>query len=302
MPPTIHGTGLFSARESSVTIRPAACATGLRFIVDGTPIPARVAHVTGDVSWVGGGVPPGFPVRNTTLRAGEPARFATTTEHVLSALAGMGIWHADIHLTGVEVPIMDGSAVAFAEAAALLGTGLPTQPLALTRHVEVRDERGAASIVAQPLAPGERPTYTYIIDYGPHSPIKPHTASWDLSPGPYLREFAPARTFSLLPEVEAAQRAGLFRHLTPRDMLVIGTNGLPIDNAWRFPDPDSLSTEPARHKLLDLIGDLALLGAPLHARVVATRSGHALTHQFCRAVLDATGGVRNPETSTPIRA
>lgn len=281
MPPALHGTGLFSAKPAAVAFVPAACATGVRFVVNGGFVPALVDRVTGDTSW--SGLPAGFPVRNTTL-CGTQSRVVATTEHVMSALAGLGLWHVDVHLEGVECPILDGSAAGFVDALREVPAGAPMPPLLLTRRVEVKDDRGA-SIVAEPLGDGELARYTYELDYGAASPVRPQAASWDLSRSTYIHDVAPARTFSLLAEVEAARRAGLFAHLTPRDMLVVGDDGRPIDNAWRFPDAGCVSTEPARHKLLDLIGDLALLGRPLHARVVARRSGHALTHQFCRAVL-----------------
>ncbi|HEX2839250.1 MAG TPA: UDP-3-O-acyl-N-acetylglucosamine deacetylase [Phycisphaerales bacterium] len=287
MPPALHGTGLFSAKPAAVTFVPAACATGLRFVVDGAVVPALVDHVTTDTSW--SGLPAGFPVRNTTLRSGNAARPVATTEHVMSALAGLGLWHMDVHLDGVECPILDGSAAGLVDALGSFPASVPTPPLVLTRRVEVRDDRGA-SIVGEPLGKGERARYTYELEYGATSPVRPQAASWDLSRSTYISDVAPARTFSLLAEVEAARRAGLFAHLTPRDMLVVGDDGQPIDNEWRFPDAECVSTEPARHKLLDLIGDLALLGRPLHARVVARRSGHALTHQFCRAVLASETG------------
>jgi len=286
MPPALHGTGLFSAKSAAVTFVPAACATGLRFFVDGAVVPALMDHVTNDTSW--SGLPAGFPVRNTTL-SGMQSRVVATTEHVMSALAGLGLWHVDVHLEGAECPILDGSAAGFVDVLRAVPAGAPVPPMLLTRRVEVRDDRGA-SIVGEPLSGGERARYTYELDYGATSPVRPQAASWDLSRSAYINDVAPARTVSLLAEVEGARRAGLFAHLTPRDMLVVGDDGQPIDNEWRFPDAECVSTEPARHKLLDLIGDLALLGRPLHAQVVARRSGHALTHQFCRAVLASETG------------
>jgi len=147
----------------------------------------------------------------------------------------------------------------------------------LREPVEVR--AGEALIRATPLAPGEPLEYTYQLDYGPASPLPAQQASWRGDPHDFEATIAPARTFSLQREAEMAQSLGLFRHLSPEDLVVVGDDGTPISNAWRF------EHEPARHKLLDLIGDLALLGRPLHTRVVATRSGHALTHEFCRRVL-----------------
>ncbi|MFO0832473.1 MAG: UDP-3-O-acyl-N-acetylglucosamine deacetylase [Phycisphaerales bacterium] len=285
MTPWVQGTGLFSAKPASLRVSAPRGATGVRFHCAGAVIPARVEHVSTDASWAG--LPPAFPVRNTTLALGGTV--AATVEHALSALAGLGIWHADVFLEGVEAPILDGSAAGFASAWEGLGCAYEVTPLVLTRRVEVRDEKSGSWIVAEPLGSGEGAVYTYELDYGPASPVRAQRAAWDLSARSYTTDVAPARTFSLLHEVEAARRAGLFGHLTTREMLVVGADGQPIDNAWRFPDPASLSTEPARHKLLDLIGDLALLGRPLHARVTARRSGHAMTHQFCRAVLGSGG-------------
>jgi UDP-3-O-acyl-N-acetylglucosamine deacetylase len=93
----------------------------------------------------------------------------------------------------------------------------------------------------------------------------------------YMRDVAPARTFSTLEEAQGARKMGLFGHLTPREMLVIGPSG-PVENTLRF------ENEPARHKLLDLIGDLSLCGRPINGRVIAERSGHALNHEAARVL------------------
>lgn len=292
----VAGTGLFSGRAAAVRIEPSGGPTGIRFHVGGVVVPATIDHVTSDASW--SGLPAGFPIRNTTLRGATA--FVATTEHLLSAFAGCGVWHADVHLDGVEVPILDGSAFSFVEAIKgeqRRACAAPA-PITLPRRVHVDDVRSGASITAESLAPGEQPSYTYHFDYGASSSIPAHSASWDLAPEAYANDIAPARTFSFVHEVEAARKAGLFAHLSPRDMLVVGRNGHPVENAWRFPDPTCITTEPARHKLLDLIGDLALLGRPLNARVVASRSGHTLTHQFCRAVVETL----RTETTHSVRA
>jgi UDP-3-O-acyl-N-acetylglucosamine deacetylase len=138
-------------------------------------------------------------------------------------------------------------------------------------------------VISPRRAPGC--SYTYELDYGPPTPgvfaLGQQRATWDGSATQYASEVAPARTYCLEQEAMVMRSMGLFAHLTPREMLVLGTSG-PIDNALRFDD------EPARHKLLDLIGDLALIGAPLQADVVATRSGHALAHEAARAVLGSS--------------
>jgi UDP-3-O-[3-hydroxymyristoyl] N-acetylglucosamine deacetylase/3-hydroxyacyl-[acyl-carrier-protein] dehydratase len=119
----------------------------------------------------------------------------------------------------------------------------------------------------------------YDLDYGPNSAIGRQLAVYDSAKQRYARDIAPARTFVLEAEAVALRAAGLGLHLTPRDVLVIGDEGPLGGNAYRFPD------EPGRHKVLDLIGDLSLLGAPIQGRVLAYKSGHALNQQLARALL-----------------
>lgn len=235
-----------------------------------------IATVTTETGW--SGLPAGVPVRNTTVS--DQGLIVATVEHLMSAFAGLGIWDAMIELTGSEIPILDGSAQDFVEKLA----AWPVKPVPstmLNEQIEVRDERTGAWIRATPIAADAPRRYRYELDYGPTSPVKAQTFTWNGSRDAYIREIAPARTFSLLTEAKAAQAMGLFRNFTPRTMLVVGDDGLPVENAWRFPD------EPARHKLLDLIGDLALLGSPLHADVVAHKAGHAMTHELCRQIAAA---------------
>jgi UDP-3-O-acyl-N-acetylglucosamine deacetylase len=290
----IAGLGLFSGKRASVSITPGASPGHINFKSEGPhPRPfagVDVRAVTNDTAW--SGLPTGVPIRNTTLNASgppapdqplpDPQRFVVATvEHILAALAGLGIHEACVTIEGPEVPILDGSAKPFVDLLrpALKPAPLSVQPIVLESTVEVRD--GEASIVATPSDGAEEFSYTYKLDYGPASPLRPQSATWRGSVTEFANLIAPARTFSLRAEAQAAQRMGLFPHLTARDMLVIGDDGQPIDNQWR------MENEPARHKLLDLVGDLALLRRPLIAHVVATRSGHRLTHEFCRAVLRA---------------
>ena len=268
------GPGLFTGIDGRIEVGPPGQRLALRRGI-------TVASV--DVSLVNSaptlpGVPAGFPVRNTTLQLSPQVSIATV-EHVLSAAAGLGQWGATRHLDGPEVPIDDGSARVFATMLAGAGSG-DVEPLVPREEMTVTE--GAASIVIRPRRePGLR--FTYRLDYGPQSPLKPQEATWEGDAAEYVAEVAPARTFSLAHEVAFAQRAGLFTRFSARDLLVIGDDGHPIDNAWRF------GNEASRHKLLDLIGDLALLGRPLQAEVTATRSGHALAHRACREVLAGLG-------------
>lgn len=298
----LTGTGLFSGRPCSITIGPGGLGSGraggrhsviFKNPQSGAVAPADIDAVTRDTQW--SGLPRTAPVRNTTLNAspewlvngGErpspPTCVVATIEHVMAALAGLGVWDARVELTGPEVPILDGSALPFVE---LLRPALSERiehgpdPIVLTEPIEVRD--GAASICATPSPAGTR-RYAYELDYGPGAVLPPQRAEWTGSPTDFALKIAQARTFSPVAEAQAARTAGLFAHVTAAEMVVIGNDGKPIDNAWR------IEHEPATHKLLDLIGDLALLGAPLMADVVAIRSGHALTHAFCREVLRVCG-------------
>lgn len=283
---TLAGTGLFTARPATLRILPAAPGEGLAARRADSPaiiVPATIDHLHPQP------LHPAFaaiPPRHTNLS--NAGVVIATVEHALSALAGLGVTDALLEVGAegpvAEVPILDGSADALAHA--LLDAGLrdlpdPLEPIAPVAPIEVRE--GPASIR---LEPAGTPHLRYDLDYsgpGPE-PIRRQAASWAGDADAYRRDIAPARTFSLAPEARALHAAGLFTHVTPRDMLVLDPatperDATPIDNTLRFPD------EPARHKLLDLIGDLALAGAPIRGRIVAHRSGHALTHAFVRALL-----------------
>lgn len=287
----LHGVGLFTAAPARLTIRPRD-AEGIvfrRIDLPGSPsIPAHVARV----------IPPGvgplakLPGRNTSL-AGEDGRaFVLTVEHVLSALVGTGVSAACLDLEGPEVPMFDGSALPFVEAilaasvAVEANTGVEP-PRGITPGV-VGDTAGGASVVLEASA-GATTEYAYTLDYSgmpgvgdgaiaPGSALATSSVSWILGDAEAYRSLiAPARTFCLAMEATAMRAAGLFRHLTPSDMLVIGDDGRPIENELRFPD------EAARHKLLDLIGDMALAGA-FRGRVRGIRSGHSLHHRAAAEV------------------
>jgi len=270
---TLRGVGLFTGVDSVVKV---GVGSGPLSIARGVVVqPVDVSMVAAAATLVN--VPPGFPVRNTTLSLPDGSTVATI-EHVLSAAAGLGLWNATIGIEGPEVPIDDGSAQALV--ALMQGLkGREVEPIVPHTQVEVNDSRpGGGSIIVKPRKErGLR--FTYVLDYGAGSSLPPQEATWEGDPQEYAREVAPARTFSMVQEVQMAQKLGMFARFTSRDLLVVGANGEPIENAWRF------ANEPARHKLLDLIGDLALLGAPLQAEVIATRSGHAMTHELCRRIL-----------------
>lgn len=269
-PPEIafSGPGLFSSRPAKVVVRPAVEATGIRFIHSSAShvVPALIAHQRPAHGPLGG--------RNTIV--GDERFSVATVEHLLSALAGLGRWHADVVIDGGELPILDGSAAPFA--AGLQEASFPSasaNAIHLRALVRVEHSETGAWIEARPA---DQLRYRYELRYPPGTGIPEQSFEWSGDARDYATEIAPARTFSLEREAFAMKAAGLFPHLTPRDMLVIAPDGRAIDNTLRFAD------EPARHKLLDLIGDLALLGGPLIAEVTAHKSSHALTHELCRRI------------------
>lgn len=271
----IEGVGLFTGSGAGATIEPSDSG-GIVFVRAGRSIPATIGHLSSEPAH------PAFaqmPPRNTSV--GAEGGVVHTVEHVLAALAGLGITDALVRMDGDELPIGDGSASLFTDP--IVDAGVRTIGETTIEPVTVREpiriESGSASIT---IEPSEHALYVYCLDYGDGSPIPSGDAVWDGTPGQFAQQIAPARTFCLQAEAEAMHGAGLFEHLTPRDMLVFGPDG-PIDNTLRFPD------EPARHKLLDLIGDLSLVGRPLRARVIAERSGHALNHEAARRVLALAG-------------
>jgi UDP-3-O-acyl N-acetylglucosamine deacetylase len=275
----MEGLGLFSALPSRLTILPAPSGGGIRVrrtdVSDQVPFDADVQHVIAR---------PRQTVLSPIPNAAGPG--VHTVEHVFSALHALGVSDALLELHGPEVPMDDGSALGFARAILDAGlapvSGPARTPLVVRELVRVEDAGGW--IEATPSA-GPWLEVEYRLDYGPGAPIEPQSfvfrvdyASPDIDG--YLTQIAPARTFCTELEAQQMRKAGLFSHLAPRDVLVIGPNG-PIDTSYR------LEREPSRHKVLDVIGDLLLAGAPIHAKVVACKSGHALNHALARSIAQA---------------
>jgi UDP-3-O-[3-hydroxymyristoyl] N-acetylglucosamine deacetylase len=189
----------------------------------------------------------------------------STTEHLLSAFIGMGLDNAIVELDNLELPILDGSAQPFVDM--ILGAGLRQQRrkrsyLKILQQVEVRD--GDKFIAAYP-APGY--SVAYKINFAP--PIGEQSFEIDLSRDLYRSELAAARTFGFLREEQAMKNMGLIRGASEENVIVVTSDGVK-NGPLRFSD------EFVRHKVLDLIGDLALLGKQVVGRIVADRAGHAM--------------------------
>lgn len=312
-PASVDGVGLFSGRPVKLTLRPAPVDHGIvfrRVDMPGAPlIPVRIENVVDRARRTAIKAP------STDPEQGGPV--VETVEHCLSAMAGLGVDNALIDLDSEELPIGDGSARLFiqlVEQAGIEEQDAPRRPLVVTEPVTVRAPAGAGIEGLIIALPNDLPALelVYDLDFGSSGPLRRQVAAFTLayaqqphafaphavmsgSPGalsngvstngsalganPYVADVAPARSFALLAEAQAMRTRGLFSHLSPRDMLVIGEEG-PVDNEYRFAD------EPARHKLLDLLGDLALAGRPIQGRIIASRSGHALNQRLARALVD----------------
>ena len=272
---TLSGRGLFSDAPSSMSITPSTRAMGILFEHKDKTIPAEIGSLCDRP------VHPVFArLKPRCTSVGDDAVSIATIEHLMSALIGTGISDVRIEIDAqsphAEIPILDGSAQPFVDAitqAGVMSFDSPVEPIRVVERIVVED--GDSIIV---IEPSETPSYSYLLDY-PGTVLGRVEVSWDARSGSYAQQIAPARTFSLEHEALQMQSAGLFTHLSPRDMLVIGEDG-PIENEYR------LEHECARHKLLDLIGDLALVGSPLIADVRAKRSGHSLAHRATQAIVD----------------
>ena len=269
----IEGHGLFTGQTVHLRLRPAPPNTGLVLTrVDLGP-EARVSATIQSVA---------KRFQRTTLVNGETC--IETTEHLLAALAGLGIDNLFAELNGPELPAGDGSAadyVRLLRQAGIVEQEVERPVLAIAEPVTVQD--GDAVITALP-GPDDELAITYHLDYGPAGVIPPQVYSLKVDPDSFVQELAATRTFILDTEVPELRRRGYGPQATYDDLLVIGPDG-PINNTYRWPD------EPARHKMLDILGDLFLLNCDLRGRVVAMRSGHALNHRLVRRLLEQAAGM-----------
>ena len=261
----LSGRGLHSGETVKLQIRPAEADTGIVFArtdVEGTPtiLADHSRSVRGE--------------RQTTLREGSHE--VQTVEHLLAALGALQIDNAVVEIDGAEIPGEDGCAARFCELVTEAGREeqkAPRKRVALDRAIVV--ENDGVTLVAMPNDKGLRVSYT--LDYG-DAGVAPQTATFDVDADVFREQIAPARTFCLEAEARALQAAGFGKGADTDNTLVIRPGGTVVDNELRFAD------EFARHKILDLVGDLTLLGADLNAHVVAQRSGHASNVQLVKEI------------------
>ena len=287
---SLWGTGLHTGKECMITFKPAPVNYGYRFVrtdIENSPeIPALIENVI-DV------------LRGTTIGLNDVK--VHTTEHVLGALYGLQIDNCRIELSGPEPPVMDGSSAPFAKALMEAGFQEQDEPknyLVIDETIEYHDAENGVDIVALPL---DDFRMTVMVDYKNPALGSQHSGLFNLETE-FVKDFSPCRTFCFLSEVEALANQGIIKGgdidnaivIIDKTMdkgeldslgkklgiesehLVLGENGILNNRELRF------KNEPARHKLLDLLGDIALLGMPVRAQVLAARPGHASNVEFVK--------------------
>jgi UDP-3-O-[3-hydroxymyristoyl] N-acetylglucosamine deacetylase len=262
---SITGIGLHSGIYTTVELRPAQAGRGLTFVradLGGLRIPALQASTT---------------ALDYATTVGKDDVQVGTVEHLLSALMACGITDVDIRIDGPEVPIIDGSAVPFMHLIDAAGTrdlGAEIPVLRLREPIEVSD--GDKTIR---MTPANRLIIKYKIDFN-HPVIGRESFHFDFGHDSFLKKIAPARTFGFMRDVEKLRAAGLARGGSVENAVVLDDRGV-VNGPLRFKD------EFVRHKILDLVGDLALIGRPIAGEITAYKAGHALHSRLVEAILHA---------------
>ncbi|HTM01917.1 MAG TPA: UDP-3-O-acyl-N-acetylglucosamine deacetylase [Vicinamibacterales bacterium] len=258
------GIGLHSGKKVTLSLKPAGANTGIRFRradLGGLEVPATVDHV--------GGI-------NYATGLTRDAVQIDTVEHLLSALVSLGIDNVIVELNSPEVPIMDGSAAPFVylihEAGVKIQQGKRQYLKVLRPIVMARGDKRIA------IYPSDHFKVTYSIAYE-HPLLRHQSRTIRLSAEVFTDEIAPARTFTFLKEVEQLRQRGLALGGSLENAIVVGDTGV-LNHALRYDD------EFVRHKILDVIGDMALVGHPVIGHLVAHRGGHALHTAFAAQVLE----------------
>ncbi|HWN82381.1 MAG TPA: bifunctional UDP-3-O-[3-hydroxymyristoyl] N-acetylglucosamine deacetylase/3-hydroxyacyl-ACP dehydratase [Candidatus Udaeobacter sp.] len=269
-----RGIGLHSGRPCTATFAPEVENAGISFVRTDLKEQSRIA--------VGPEAARYDPARGRRTILSNGKAEVHTVEHILASIHGLGIDNVRVELDSEEAPEpVDGSALPIVKV--LKSAGLREQS-ALRRYLKLAEpvtlEDGPVQLLALPHD-GLRITFT--IDY-PDQVVGTQSASFELDPDTFEREIAPARTFVMMRDVQALQAAGLIKGGSLSNAVVVEDEKVLSEEPLRFPN------EFVRHKILDLLGDLCLVGGPIRAHVVAFRSGHQSHVKFVRKIQQATLG------------
>ncbi|MBP2638347.1 MAG: lpxC [Firmicutes bacterium] len=263
---TYTGIGLHSGRDVTIALNPAPTGSGIVFARTDLPGAPRVAAQAVNVT---------NAMRATTLEAGEAKVF--TVEHLLAAFAAMGIDNCLVEISSVEPPVADGSSLPFLtlleQAGKEVQSELRRPPVVIKQALTVRHPDKFITIVPYD---GFRITFTSV---NPHPLLGVQFGDYEITPDVFARELAPARTIGFMHEVEALKAQGL-------------ALGGSLDNAVVYDDKNCLTPlrfpdELVRHKILDVIGDLALVGR-IAGHVIAVKSSHALNTALAKEIVKAS--------------
>jgi UDP-3-O-[3-hydroxymyristoyl] N-acetylglucosamine deacetylase/3-hydroxyacyl-[acyl-carrier-protein] dehydratase len=266
---TVSGKGLFGGKDATAVFRPAPVDTGIVFVRTDVSEPVRIRAAAPNIA---------ERTRRTTLKKGPNS--IETVEHCLAAVSALEIDNLIIEVNAPELPGPDSSSSEFYRVlsqAGIVEQQSTRQEFTIEEPISIT--AGDASIYALPY-PDDALNITYDLDYGGHTGIGRQIYSFRLTSDGFEKNLARARTFLLEAEALQFQARGMGTHLSPRDVLVISSDG-PIKNTFRFPD------ECVRHKIVDLIGDLMLVGRAIKGRIVSYKSGHSLNQQLAHKLFEA---------------
>jgi len=276
-PVELRGRGLFSGEPCRIRFLPADADSGVTFVRKDLPAPVTIPLEVDKVA---------KRARRTSLMNGAVG--VETIEHVLAAINGLEIDNITIEMSADETPSLDASAKPFTDA--ILSAGIveleaEKRPYVIDEPVSV--SHGEATLAALP-GPRDCLDIIFDLDYSELPSIGRQMLAFRLGKDDFASQIAPARTFCTEAEAQALRRRGQAQHLTAKDVLVMGPDG-PVENTLRYED------EHVRHKICDLIGDLALLGRPLRGRIVGYKSGHELNHELVRKLRQRMIAREQPE-------
>jgi UDP-3-O-[3-hydroxymyristoyl] N-acetylglucosamine deacetylase/3-hydroxyacyl-[acyl-carrier-protein] dehydratase len=265
---SISGIGLFGGEHTRVVFRPAPEDSGVVFVRTDTAGPVRIPAIAPNIA---------ERSRRTSVKKGDVS--IETVEHCLAAIHALEIDNIIVEVEGSELPAPDCSSAEYVNAlkrADIVEQGSPSKEFVIKKPLSI--SAGDATIYALPYADGGL-NITYDLDYSGHTGIGRQVYSYRLTPESFEKNMAGARSFLLEVEARQFQARGIGTHIGPHDILVIDSDG-PIKNSYRWPN------ECVRHKIVDLIGDLTLVGQPIVGRIVAYKSGHALNQQLVRKLYE----------------
>ena len=265
----MHGRGMFGGKEAKVVFRPAPPDSGIIFFRTDVPEPVRISAVASNLA---------ERSRRTTIKKGSVS--IETIEHCLAVVNALEIDNMIVEVNGSEMPAPDCSCAEYFKVlkrAGIVEQNIGRKEFIINKPITIAT--GDACIYALPNSDNGL-SLTYDLDYGGHTGIGRQIFSCQLTPENFERHLAPARTFLLEAEAKQFQARGIGTHISYRDILIIDSEG-PIKNSYRFPN------ECVRHKIADLVGDLALVGRAVQGRIVAYKSGHALNQQLVKKLYEA---------------